>query len=102
MGYGHRTRSNLPGDRVDRELHPSLRAPQRRPDDCERADPALGTEAWTPAVHSEQKWRLIDICWGAVSAPRASLRPRPGITDWTEGDSGLGAGAVVSRDDRPR
>jgi len=30
------------------------------------------------------------------------LRPRPGITDWTEGDSGLGVGAVVLRDDRPR
>src|SRR4051812_24964286 len=30
------------------------------------------------------------------------LRPRLGITDWTEGDSGLGAEAVVSRDDRPR
>src|SRR3954451_8949382 len=32
----------------------------------------------------------------------ARLRPRPGITDWTEGDSGLGVGAVVLRDDRPR
>jgi len=32
----------------------------------------------------------------------SELRPRPGITDWTEGDSGLGAEAVVSRDDRPR
>jgi hypothetical protein len=38
----------------------------------------------------------------APSRPMVELRPRPGITDWTEGDSGLGVGAVVLRDDRPR
>src|SRR4051812_38692281 len=46
------------------------------------------------------RWWVPALTWDPST--KRHLWPRPGITDWTEGDSGLGAEAVVSRDDRPR